>query len=453
MTLSADLAQRLSAVAVDLPATAVESSKSRLLHALGVALASGSLPAPRCAWDATVGEAGDCVAIGRATLVSDRASAFHNAVAVHGSLLEDCGPGGLRRGSHPSTYVIPAAMSAAEHANASGRDLIAAIVIGYEAVDWLGAVAPPEIVRRGFRPVPVAGPLGAAAAAATIYHLDARGIEAALSLAVNLSSGLTQGFLDGTMEPYFHAGFGAANGLQAAKLACAGAITAPSTFEGPRGFFATFAGKAPEDASASERIAQSTELAVSKLGTKRFPSCVQNQVTMALILDQLRDEIELEAVESVTLTRPLEGANGLNSPGVDQSPPYQNMLQAQMSARFTAAAALLRRPVESTTYFAEHYDDRQVTALADKISLIAGEDDTVTLTIQRRAGQPVTLVERTQDVLYPSASEIRARFLARAEPHIGVRAAHAASVVEDLDQLANARELTSLFRIHCDRGG
>ena len=64
------------------------------------------------AWAAVGADAGRCVAVGRATRVADRAAAFHNGVAGHSSLLEDCGPGGLREGSHPGTYVVPAALVA-----------------------------------------------------------------------------------------------------------------------------------------------------------------------------------------------------------------------------------------------------------------------------------------------------------------------------------------------------
>ena len=160
MTLIAELATVVEeAVSRPLPPAAVEAAKSRLLHALGVGLASRDLPAVRVAWDAVSDTTGGCVAVGRPTRVPDRGAAFYNGVAGHSSLLEDCGPGGLREGSHPGTYVIPAALAAAESGRAGGRRLLLGIVAGYEAVSRLGAAAPEEIVARRFRPIAVMGRL------------------------------------------------------------------------------------------------------------------------------------------------------------------------------------------------------------------------------------------------------------------------------------------------------
>ncbi len=443
MTLTAELSRRLLATGREVPPEATEAAKLRLLHALGVAVASGALPAPATAWGAVACDAGDCVAVGRDGRLLDRSAVFCNAVAIHGSLLEDCGPGGLRGGSHPGTYVLPAALAAAETRGADGATLLTAIVVGYEAVGLLGAIAPREIVRRGFRPVPLAGPFGAAAAATVVFGGGEEKMATALALAANVGGGVNQGFLDGTMEPYFHAGFASANGLLAAELAAAGATTSLRALEGPKGFFATYAGDVDSVASLVE-----PELSnVIAVGVKRFPSCVQNQATIALALEQGEGPVDAETIERIVLRRPLDGANGLNSPGVEREPPYENMLQAQMAARFTAAAALLGRPVEQTSYFMEEYGDRSVAALASKIELEPAADDSVTLEIQRRGAPTLTLHEADSRVLFPEPDLVRSRFLGRAEPILGPRAEEAADVIDRLETVDDLSKLTELFRL------
>src|SRR6201984_1102662 len=73
---------------------------------------------------------------------------------------------------HPSAPVVPAAMAAAEMVGASGRDLLTAIVAGYEVCCRLGnALDPTAHYARGFHPTATAGAFGAAAAAAKLFGL------------------------------------------------------------------------------------------------------------------------------------------------------------------------------------------------------------------------------------------------------------------------------------------
>jgi 2-methylcitrate dehydratase PrpD len=426
-----------------LPPAALEAAKSRLLHALGVALAGRDLPTVRLAWDTAGLEAGECVAIGRPRRVPDRVAAFHNGVAGHGSLLEDCGPGGLAEGSHPGTYVIPAALAAAESRRAGGLRLLTGVVAGYEAVSRLGAAAPDEIVSRRFRPLGVMGPFGAAAAAATVHELPVDRLAASLAVAASMSSGITQGFVEGTMEPFLQAGLAASNGLFAVQLARGGVAVAPQTLEGPFGFFQTFGGTGGRPEALTETRA---ELAVCRLGTKRFASCVQNQATIEMILDQAPELVGPEAVERIVLRRPARGTDGLSSPGVDSAPPYGSMLQRQMSARFTTAAALLRRSVEQPSYFMDAGGDEPVARLAELVELEPADDGEITLDLRLRGGDAVTLRSSASHVLFPSASEIRSRFVARAEPFLGVdRAETVAATVDHLEHVDDVTRLTDLL--------
>src|SRR5246127_4214988 len=74
---------------------------------------------------------------------------------------------------HPSAPVVPAAFAVGEMVGASGRDVLTAIVAGYEVWCRLGkgvdAAAP---YRRGFHPTATAGTFGAAAAAAKLFGLS-----------------------------------------------------------------------------------------------------------------------------------------------------------------------------------------------------------------------------------------------------------------------------------------
>jgi 2-methylcitrate dehydratase PrpD len=442
--LACSLGARLSAIAEGAaPTSATDAAKLRLLHALRVSLASRDLPAVEVAYRAFPAAADGCLVLGRPGTLAAPDAAFVNGVAGHSSLQEDCGPGGLRDGSHPGTYVVPAALAAAEDTGADGRSLLLGIVAGYEAVGRLGAAGPDEIVRRRFRPVGVMGPLGAAAAAAAVARADGAAMAAALAVGANMSAGFTQGILEGTMEPYFHAGTAARNGLLAARLGLAGAVTATGAFEGEYGFFATYGG-APGDAAAIDD--DEVEFAVARVGTKRFAACLQNQETVALIVDTA-PAFAAEEVARLVVRRPRLGTNGLNSPGVSGAAPFPNMLTAQMSARFTAAAALLGGAVDDPEYFRRFFDDPAVVDLASRTDLEPSEDDSVSVVIETTGGRRVVLDADVSDVLRPPDDRIRALFLDHAGRYMGAeRADEVLRIVDGLEGLTDVRELTRALR-------
>src|SRR6201999_927993 len=81
---------------------------------------------------------------------------------------------------HASAPVVPAAFAVGELVGASGRDVLTAIVAGYEVCCRLGnALDPPSHYARGFPPTATAGTYGAAAAAAKLFKLSKEQIIAA----------------------------------------------------------------------------------------------------------------------------------------------------------------------------------------------------------------------------------------------------------------------------------
>ena len=68
-----------------------------------------------------------CICNVHSVVTASQDAAFANGATGHASLLEDSGPGGVACGSHPSTYVFPSALAAAQECNASGMDLLRAV--------------------------------------------------------------------------------------------------------------------------------------------------------------------------------------------------------------------------------------------------------------------------------------------------------------------------------------
>src|SRR5262249_10297115 len=111
---------------------------------------------------------------------------------------------------HPSTVLVPAIVAEGEALGASGRDMLAAYVTGYETGAELSWRDPGHHHRKGWPPTGIFGPIGAAAACASLRHLDVQEATHALALAASQSSGIMANF--GTMTKPFHAGRAAHSG-------------------------------------------------------------------------------------------------------------------------------------------------------------------------------------------------------------------------------------------------
>ena len=74
---------------------------------------------------------------------------------------------------HPSTVMVPAILAEGEALGASGQAMLAAYVAGYETWAELAWRDPGHHHRKGWHPTGIFGPIGAAAACASLRRLDA----------------------------------------------------------------------------------------------------------------------------------------------------------------------------------------------------------------------------------------------------------------------------------------
>lgn len=435
--ISGAIAQRADGI---LDAELMEAVKARLLHAIGVAVVGTTFEPYAVAARALDSDAGKTPLLASPGSYAPADAAFVNAVAAHSSLQEDCGPGGFEEGSHPGTYIVPAAMAAAHATHCSGEQLVRGVIAGYEAVGIIGRLAPSGLGHRRFRPVGVMGPFGAAAAVSKILGDDPATLAIAIAIASNVGGGTGQGFVSGTIEPYLHAGFSARNGYLAATLAHAGATASEDALDGDFGFFSVYAGEGPKT------VAPADTAAITRLGSKKYAVCLQNQESLELATELL-PQINGRSIKSVRLSRPATSGNGTASPGVASSGPYTTMLQRQMSARFSVAAALLGRKVDDPRYFASADSDSEAERLAEQVELATSVSDVVQIEVTLAGTpEPLRLAGRRDSILFPGAAEVRQRFVGRVSSVIGSSSATAAlSLVESLLETPDASVLTEIL--------
>jgi 2-methylcitrate dehydratase PrpD len=222
----------------DIPADVVATAKLCVLDTLGVGIAASRRPWTRMVVE-TAREAGGnpaCAVWAHGFRTSAHLAALANGTAAHGIEMDDRVPAAEL---HPGAIVVPAALAAAESAGAGGRELLAAVVAGYESGIRVGYAVR---TRTGIHPPGHKGVWAAVAAAGRALGLDAQAMQDAFGLAGSMASGITEFSQDprGTMVKRLHGGLAAHHGVLAAQLAARGVTGPASVLDGRYGYCRVF---------------------------------------------------------------------------------------------------------------------------------------------------------------------------------------------------------------------
>jgi aconitate decarboxylase len=201
-----------------IPPSVIERMKLCLLDTLGCGLFGSTLPWVVIVSDFAreLGEKQESTIWGRNFKVSAPNAALANGTAVHSFELDD-----LHKTSivHPGGVVTTSALAMAERiGGCSGRELLTAIVAGYEVAIRVGMSVGTSHLQRGFHPTGTNGAFGAGAAAGRILGLDAETMTHNLGIAGTQAAGLMAAQYS-AMVKRMHAGRAAQSGVYGALLA------------------------------------------------------------------------------------------------------------------------------------------------------------------------------------------------------------------------------------------
>jgi len=224
----------------ELPQSVIERVKRQCVDLVGVALAGSSEQAAQIAVRHASYYSGETTStIWGGTTTRAAEAAFANGIAAHALDYDDF----WLPGAHPTAPILPAAFAVAELKGSTGKELIAAMLAGYEVMGRLHSAA--TVGRNGWHPTGVYGTLGAAAACARLLGCTAREVAWAFGIAASAASGIDAH--EGTMTKPFHAGQAARNGVYAAMLAADGYTASDEIFDPGHSFFDAFQRGNPVD--------------------------------------------------------------------------------------------------------------------------------------------------------------------------------------------------------------
>ena len=146
----------------------------------------------------------------------------------------------LRNIVHCGTPLTATALAVAEKTGAAGKDVLAAIVLGYEAAGRIGEAIIPSFDHRGHHGC-MGATFGATMAASRLLGLDARQAAHAIALTATSIGGLGKAAATSVAREY-HAGNATRLGIEAAEAARRGFTAELAILEMERGFCQVFGG-------------------------------------------------------------------------------------------------------------------------------------------------------------------------------------------------------------------
>lgn len=347
------------------PDRIVERAKYLVLDGVACALIGARLPWSRRAVEAvlSVEGSGTSPVIGWGTTTSGPAACLLNGTFIQGFELDDYHP---LAPLHSASLVLPSVIATAhELGSASGRDLLAATIAGFEVGPRVGlGLHGGQMLSRGWHSGAVFGTHASAAASGVLRKLNGAQMEDALGLAATQSAGLMAAQYE-AMSKRMHHGFSARNGYYAAALASHGYTGIKRVYEREYGGFLSTFGEGhdpqPDQVAADLGTVWHTEV----IALKAYAAMAGTHAAIDCMLRLRGDGLNAEEVESVeTWVSHAAYHHGW-------WPPVRPLetIGAQMNIGYSMAVALVDGSALTAQYTRARIDADDVWALLKRITV------------------------------------------------------------------------------------
>jgi 2-methylcitrate dehydratase PrpD len=262
----------------------------------------------------------------------------------------------LRNIAHIGTIITSTSLASAERTGAGGRDILAAMVLGYEIAGRVGDVVSPGYGERGFHGG-IVTIFGGAVATGLLLGLTAAQMSQAIALAATSIGGLGVA-ANTSLAREYDAGLAALLGVNAALAAGKGFVAEERILEMPRGFFESFGGRDVE--SITRNLGGewdiTTDMAIKLVpGAHPFHAIAEAAVNAARAASVEADEIESITVSGAQFAAIRGPVHPTDLIGVAHSLPY------------FLGAAVADREFSWVHATPEKMADPRIASLADKV--------------------------------------------------------------------------------------
>ena len=386
-TIAATLAQLITATAGDaLPPRALDHAAMMISSTIASAAAGQHITSARVIRELAKEQGG----VAQASIWFDSGPKLPaitacraNAVASDAAASDDSD---LRNIVHLGTQLTSSALALGERLNASGKEVLRAMVLGYETAGRIAESIMPGYRNLGFHGC-VPASFGAAVASGCMLKLNAQQMAQAIALTAVSMGGLATAADTSEAREYF-AGNAAQAGMNAALAAQKGYIGEERILESKKGFLEIFGA---EDIEGITRDwGQSWDI-VTDMAIKLVPGGHPNHALAEAAANAAREgNVSANEVESITMTRPLSRKMRIALPASASHP--KTLVDVAHTPAYFVAAAVADKDFSWVHASPEKIADPVIHQLIDKIKV--GEP--VTQDIEKfRQGAVVTI--KTKD--------------------------------------------------------
>jgi len=263
---------------------------------------------------------------------------------------------------HPAVAVIPAALTVGERNQKSFKEIITAIVKGYDIMLRVTRSINPSHLNRGFHTTGTTGVFGSAIACAHLLGMNSLDTTYCLSLAGLQSCGLQEMLHDHPSIKPIQAGRAANAGVMAGDLVMLGAKSPRTLFEGKHGWLKAMCDQYSEEALIGE-LGQRWEILYTY--TKLYPTCrhCHPAIDLAIAMrGQLNGDLsEIGAINVKTYSVALSE--------VAEKVVPSNFEEALFSMPFSLAIALREGDVGLHHFSQANLRDESLIKLAKKVHI------------------------------------------------------------------------------------
>ncbi|MGI5929221.1 MmgE/PrpD family protein [Pseudoflavonifractor sp.] len=344
----------------DIPAEVREMAKKMTIQTIGAALASKNMDFTQSvlAFSKKYGSGDDATRMIDGKKTSLLGAVFTNSIIADNIDWEDCSWTG-----HPSAGIVPAAFAVSEARGRSGKEMLAAVVAGFEVYQRIAmAIQPPDDFKQnkgwGLTSWQI---FASAAPAAKLMNLSYEQYEQALSIAAVLMA-MPNSLVHRTMSNVYHYqhGFCAQDGVLSAMLAEHGVDGMTGAFDGPDAFGRHHLITDYKEFWYQEGLGSRWLILETLL--KHWPCNMWVQSSLNMMDAFIhQDGVTAENVEEIIVDPPTQMRMTLRPEG------YDKIIEAQYSMPF-CIAAMLNDPTPGPHWFTtENMHNPKILELAKKV--------------------------------------------------------------------------------------
>lgn len=267
--------------------------------------------------------------------------------------------------THIGTVVVPTAVCLAQYLNSTGKELLEAVICGYEIMSRIGMGFGVSSHRnKGWHVTSTAGTFGAAAAAAKLFKLNQKETTSSLGMAGTQSFGLWAFLEDSASSKILHPARAASNGVEAAFLAKAG-------MTGPRSILDAKDGSLFRAMSEEYDLSLVTknlglEYEILKVDNKPYPCCRSTHCAIDSALNLRRNyNIDINQIKNIEIDTYLVGYKQCGLTDGSKNPITST--EAKFSTPYTFAAALIDGQISLEHFTVEKIRKQGIQTLLKKI--------------------------------------------------------------------------------------